>query len=1310
MRKILSALRIKIASPDDIRKWSRGEVKKPETINYKTLKPERDGLFCERIFGPVKDYECHCGKYKKIRYKGVICNRCGVEVTTSKVRRERMGHIELAFPVAHIWFTKMVPNPFALLLDMPTKQVEQVIYLDAHLVVEVDYKKREEETKLIEETIATEIQLLPKEADKEELRRGLKIFKEAYEKMLLTDTEFRALDAVNRTLRKRLGKQYGNIVIAQIGAEAIQTLLKKIDLEEESRRLRKEIKELSKYKPVGAKLIKRIKQLQLVEAFRRSKQRPEWMILEVIPVLPPALRPMVMLQGGRLASADLNDLYRRLINRNNRVKHLLEMGAPSSILNHEKRLLQESVDALLDNGRKQRPVMGPQKRPLRSLSDILRGKEGRFRKNLLGKRVDYSGRAVIVVGPHLKLHQCGVPKEMALELFKPFVIRELIEKGYATSNKSAKKVIEKMDPVVWDILEEVVKEHPVLLNRAPTLHRMSIQAFEPVLIEGKAIQIHPLVCPPYNADFDGDQMAIHVPLSLEAQAEARALMLSVHNIISPAHGDPITAPTQDIVLGIHFLCKVRKDAKGSFQSTGEIFANPEEAILAWEFGNVDMHAPIKVRVNGEQIIDTTVGRLLFSSILPEEMRWWDLEKPEIDKKILRQLIKECYKKYGEERTAQFLDDMKDLGFRIATKAGISFSVNDLYMPSNRDEIVKETEKEVEKINRAFQEGLVSPEEEENQIIQQWSLASERVTQELLKNADMFNPVVMMAKSGARGSERQIVQLSGMRGLMSDPMDRLIKDLVVKSNFYEGLSILEYFVSTYGARKGLVDTALRTARAGYLTRRLVDVAQDVIIRSDDCGTVNGLEVSAITDEEGRVIERLAERIKGRVPVENVVHPETGEIIVRAKEIITEEMAEEIERTGIKSVRIRSPITCEEELGICARCYGVDLSNGKLVAKGTAVGIIAAQSIGEPGTQLTLRTFHTGGTAGRTLVDRWGGLTTLWKRAAILTIREDMKRGLVDLEKMTSKEATASLQKILKALEITVKGVHRVEGLFEVSKTLRGEAIITEKEGVVVAIKEKKKGLPLVVIHSREKVSEELEGEILGEDVREPGNGIVILEAGKKLKKEDIEFLLSNYPEISEVVTEKEYLIPYRGERLVEEGAKVKAGQRLTKGPVDLNIVLKYQGIQGIYDYMLSELQSIYKPQGVDINDKHFEIIIRQMLRRVKVIDPGDTDFLPGEVVNVAVFTRENKRVALQGGKMARGERILSGITEAALSSDSFLAAASFQETPQVLAKAAIEGKEDPLIGLKENVIIGKLIPAGTGFPKYLGLTPVPRGKI
>lgn len=1305
MRKLLTSIRIKIASPDDIRKWSYGEVKKPETINYKTLKPERDGLFCERIFGPVKDFECHCGKYKKIRYKGVVCNRCGVEVTTSKVRRERMGHIELAFPVAHIWFTKMVPNPFALLLDLPTKQVERVIYLDAHIVVEVDYKKREQEMDIIEQTIEMETQLLSREAEKEELRRGLEVFKEAYEKKLLTDTEFRALDAVNRTLRKRLGKQYENIVVAQIGAEAIQTLLKKIDLEEEARRLRKEIKEVT-----GAKLIKKIKQLQLVEAFRRSKQRPEWMILEVIPVLPPDLRPMVTLPGGRLASADLNDLYRRLINRNNRVKHLLEMGAPVSILNHEKRLLQESVDALLDNGRKQRPIIGGQGRPLRSLSDILRGKEGRFRKNLLGKRVDYSGRAVIVVGPQLKLHQCGVPKEMALELFKPFVIKALIEKGYATSPKSAKKVIERMEPVVWDVLEEVVKEHPVLLNRAPTLHRMSIQAFEPILIEGKSIQIHPLVCPPYNADFDGDQMAIHIPLSLEAQAEARSLMLSVHNIISPAHGEPIIAPTQDIVLGVHYLSKVRENAKGAYSSTGEIYANPEEATLAWEFGYVDMHAPIKVRVNDGKIIDITVGRLLFSSILPEEMRWWDLSKPEIDKKMLRNLIKECYKRYGEERTAQFLDDMKDLGFKVATKAGISFSVTDLYMPTNREEIIKKTEEEVERINRAFQEGIISPEEEENQIIQQWSKASEQVTQELLRNADMFNPVVMMARSGARGSERQIVQLSGMRGLMSDPMDRLIKDLVVKSNFYEGLSILEYFISTYGARKGLVDTALRTARAGYLTRRLVDVAQDVIIRSVDCGTKKGLEVTAITDEEGREIESLAERIKGRCPAEDIINPHTGEVIVKANEVISEEKAEEIEKSGIKSVRIRSPITCEEALGLCARCYGVDLSNGKLVARGTAVGIIAAQSIGEPGTQLTLRTFHTGGTAGRSLVDRWGGLTTLWKRAAILTIREDMKRGLVDLESLKSKEATAALQRILKALEITVKGVHRVEGLFEVSKTLRGEAIVTEKEGVVVDIKVEKKGLPWVVIHSREKVSEDLVGEVLGEDLKEPGNGKILLSAGTKLKKEDIRNLLDNYPEITEIITERRYLIPYRGERLVEIGQTVKAGQKLTKGPVDLNLVLKYQGIQGIFDYMLSELQSIYKPQGVDINDKHFEVIIRQMLRRVKVTDPGDTEFLPGEIVTVDTFNKENKRVAMDGKKIAKGERILSGITEAALSSDSFLSAASFQETPQVLAKAAIEGKEDLLIGLKENVIIGKLIPAGTGFPRYLGVEPTPQVRV
>jgi DNA-directed RNA polymerase subunit beta' len=1303
MNNLITELKIRLASPDDIRSWSHGEVKKPETINYKTLKPERDGLFCERIFGPVKDYECHCGKYKKIRYKGVICNRCGVEVTTSKVRRERMGHIELAFPVAHIWFVKMVPNPFALLLDMPTKQVERVIYLDAYIVIEVDYRRREEEMERIRETVETEMQITPKEEEKKLLQSGLEVFKNAYEKMLLTETEFRGLEAVNRTISKRLGRHYENIVVASIGAEAIQKLLKKIDLEEEAKRLRKEIKEVT-----GAKLIKRIKQLQIVEAFRRSKQRPEWMILEVIPVLPPDLRPMVMLQGGRLASADLNDLYRRLINRNNRVKHQIEMGAPVSILTHEKRLLQESVDALLDNGRKQRPLIGPQGRPLRSLSDILRGKEGRFRKNLLGKRVDYSGRAVIVVGPELELHQCGVPKEMALELFKPFVMRALIEKGYAASQKSAKKIIEKMEPVVWDVLEEVVKEHPVLLNRAPTLHRMSIQAFEPVLIEGKAIQLHPLVCPPYNADFDGDQMAIHIPLSQEAQAEARALMLSTHNIISPAHGDPIIAPTQDIVLGIHYLTKARKEAKGSYEQTGEVFANPNEAILAWEFGKVDMHAPIKVRLDDGNIADITVGRLLFSEILPEKMRWWDLSKPEVDKKLIRNLIKECHKLYGEERTAKFLDDMKELGFKVSTKSGISFSVTDLYMPTDRERIIRETEERAKEIDEAYQQGIISPDEQERQIIDLWREAGEAVTSQLMRNADMFNPVVMMAKSGARGSERQIVQLSGMRGLMSDSFDRLIKDLVVKSNFHEGLPLLEYFISTYGARKGLVDTALRTAHAGYLTRRLVDVAQDVIIRSDDCGTIRGLEVGAIKDEAGNVIVSLAERIKGRCPVEDIINPQTKEVIAKANELISEEKAKEIEKAGVQSVRLRSPITCEEELGVCARCYGADLSTGNLVAKGTAVGIIAAQSIGEPGTQLTLRTFHTGGTAGRTLVDRVGGLTTVWKREAIMTIREDMRRGLVDLEGMTSKEATTALQKILKALEIPEKGIHRVEGLFEVSKTLRGEAIIVEKDGVVADIEEERTGLPTVVIHSREKVSEELLGEVLGEDVIDPATGKVILKAGTKLKKEDLRPLLEEYnPHISEVVIERRYLTPYRGEKLVGKNQKVRAGQRLTKGPVDLNLVLKYQGIQGVYDYMVSELQSIYKSQGVDINDKHFEIIIRQMLRRVRVKEPGDTSFLPGEIVNVALFNSENRRIAKEGGRIAKGERVLSGITEAALSSDSFLSAASFQETPQVLAKAAIEGRKDPLIGLKENVIIGRLIPAGTGFPRYLNLTPVPR---
>ncbi len=1133
--QIFERIRIGLASPEQIRAWSSGEVKKPETINYRTLKPERDGLFCERIFGPTKDWECHCGKYKRVRYKGVICDRCGVEVTRSKVRRERLGHIELAAPVSHIWYFKGIPSRMGLILDMSPRSLEKVLYFVSYIVLDPG-----------------DVPGLTK-------------------KQLLTESEYRELK-----------EQYGNRFRAGMGAEAIKELLEEIDLDELSEELRAELREST-----GQRKVRAIRRLEVVEAFRKSGDRPEWMILEVIPVIPPELRPMVQLDGGRFATSDLNDLYRRVINRNNRLKRLLDLGAPDIIVRNEKRMLQEAVDALIDNGRRGRPVTGPGNRPLKSLSDMLKGKHGRFRQNLLGKRVDYSGRSVIVVGPELKLHQCGLPKEMALELFKPFVMKCLVERGFAHNIKSAKRMVERARPEVWDVLEDVIKEHPVLLNRAPTLHRLGIQAFEPILVEGRAIQIHPLVCTGYNADFDGDQMAVHVPLSAEAQAEARVLMLSAHNLLNPKDGRPVVAPTQDMVLGCYYLTI---DKKGD-QDKGKVkyFRDADEVIFAYESKELDLHSHVKVRYNGK-IIETTVGRLIFNQVIPPELGYYN---EVVGKKKLAEIIHKCYRKLGYGRTAKLLDGIKKLGFTYATKAGITVGVTDVTIPPDKEEIIAKAESDVEKVEQQYRRGLITEDERYEKVTGIWKRATDEVTDSLLEHLDPMNPIYMMAISGARGNIQQIRQLAGMRGLMADPSGQII-DLPIKSNFREGLTVLEYFISTHGARKGLADTALRTADSGYLTRRLVDVAQDVIVREDDCGTTEGFIVEAIKDGDD-VIESLEERIIGRTALKPIVHPETGEVIVPADAEITEEDAERIVEAGIKKVEIRSVLTCRTRYGTCRKCYGRNMATGYPVDIGEAVGIMAAQSIGEPGTQLTMRTFHTGGVAG-----------------------EDITQGLP-----------------------------RVEELFEARKP-KGQAIIAECNGVI-KIREDK---------GRKEV------ELLGED----GERHV-------------------------------YQIPFGSRLRVEDGDYVEAGQELTEGSINPHDLLQVKGVRAVQDYLLREVQRVYRMQGVDINDKHIEVMIRQILRKVKVEDPGDTELLPGGLIDAFELEDENARAIAEGKKPATAKPVILGITKASLATDSFLSAASFQETTRVLTEAAIKGKIDPLLGLKENVIIGKLIPAGTGMSRY-----------
>ncbi len=1283
------SMRIGLASPEQIRAWSHGEVKKPETINYRTLKPEREGLFCEKIFGPTRDWECHCGKYKRVRYKGIICDRCGVEVTRSKVRRDRMGHIELAAPVSHIWYFKGIPSRMGLLLDMSPRALEKVLYFASYIVLDPG------DTPLMK-------------------------------KQLLSENEYR-----------EYRDKYGNAFKVGMGAEAIKKLLEEIDLDKLAKELRTELKEVT-----GQRKVRAIRRLEVVEAFRQSGNNAAWMILDVVPVIPPELRPMVQLDGGRFATSDLNDLYRRVINRNNRLKRLLDLGAPDIIVRNEKRMLQEAVDALIDNGRRGRPVTGPGNRPLKSLSDMLKGKQGRFRQNLLGKRVDYSGRSVIVVGPSLKLHQCGLPKEMALELFKPFVMKKLVNAGHAHNIKSAKRMVERVRAEVWDVLEEVIKEHPVLLNRAPTLHRLGIQAFEPVLVEGRALKIHPLVCTAYNADFDGDQMAVHVPLSAEAQAEARLLMLSAHNILAPKDGRPVVTPTQDMVLGSFYLTMEKEGAQGE----GKLFSSYHEALMAYDAGVLELQARIKVRVGGK-MLDTTVGRMLFNEKLPPELRRNQL----VDKKELGKIVAEAYRKFGTTKTAELLDSIKNLGFRFSTRAGITISISDIKVPEEKREILAETEKLVEQVEIQYRRGLITADERYEKVISLWGKATDDVTKALLNTLDKFNPVYMMAISGARGNIQQIRQLAGMRGLMADPSGRII-DLPIKANFREGLTVLEYFISTHGARKGLADTALRTADSGYLTRRLVDVAQDVIIREDDCDvavvnfvrerarllgsaelaidalrdqlygrvlaedtvnpgtgevilaantqlddwafdtliansvqqitlygdtdimeedvaemagfdvfslgdareTVNkslhaalrrmvvgrtlmekvanpltgellfdvgqvlsednletaityhvremkvrennikGITVEAIMEGSG-VIESLKDRLVGRITADAVFHPETGEQLLAANEDIDEDTAEALEKAGVKSVSIRSVLTCKSKYGVCRRCYGRNLATGRLVDVGEAVGIIAAQSIGEPGTQLTMRTFHTGGVAG-----------------------DDITQGLP-----------------------------RVEELFEARKPKR-QAVITEIDGSV-QIREVK-GLRRVTVV--------------------PANG-----------------------------EERVYQIPYGSRLIVKEHDTVKAGDRLTEGSVNPHDILRVSGLQAAQRYLVHEVQKVYKSQGVEINDKHIEVMVRQMMHKVKVEEAGDTELLPGEYVSINMYEEENTKIIENGGDPAVARPVLLGITKASLATDSFLSAASFQETTRVLTEAAIKGKMDPLLGLKENVIIGKLVPAGTGMSRY-----------
>ncbi|QHW32663.1 DNA-directed RNA polymerase subunit beta' [Paenibacillus rhizovicinus] len=1171
-------MKIGLASPDKIRSWSRGEVKKPETINYRTLKPEKEGLFCEKIFGPTKDWECHCGKYKRVRYKGVVCDRCGVEVTRAKVRRERMGHIELAAPVSHIWYFKGIPSRMGLALDMSPRSLEEIIYFASYVVTD------------------------PGDTPLEK-------------KQLLSEKEYRSYR-----------EKYGYGFHAGMGAEAVKKLLQDIDVERELETLKEDLRTAQ-----GQRRNRAIKRLEVIEAFRNSGNMPEWMILDVLPVIPPELRPMVQLDGGRFATSDLNDLYRRVINRNNRLKRLLDLGAPDIIVQNEKRMLQEAVDALIDNGRRGRPVTGPGNRPLKSLSHMLKGKQGRFRQNLLGKRVDYSGRSVIVVGPSLKMFQCGLPKEMALELFKPFVMKELVNKNLAHNIKSAKRKVERVSPEVWDVLEEVIKEHPVLLNRAPTLHRLGIQAFEPILVEGRAIKLHPLVCTAYNADFDGDQMAVHVPLSAEAQAEARLLMLASGNILNPKDGKPVVTPSQDMVLGSFYLTMDNKEGKGF----GSVFATVNEAISAYQRGIVSLHArifmPVKVLkktsftdAQQKALICTTVGKVIFNEIFPADFpfineptkvnllqgtpdKYFVHEKGAdllqfmdglaqiggVGKEYLGLIIAECFRQYHTTRTSVMLDHIKQLGFTYSTRAGITVAVSDVIVPPEKVEILKESEDKVKVVTNQYRRGLITNEERYDRVIEIWSKTKDQITEILMKSMDRYNSIMLMVDSKARGNKSQITQLGGMRGLMANPSGRII-ELPIKSNFREGLTVLEYFISTHGARKGLADTALRTADSGYLTRRLVDVAQDVIVREDDCGTDKGFAVSKIQDGK-EVIEDLYDRIEGRYSFETVRNPKTGEVILQRNQLIDSNKAEEIIAAGVERLQIRSVLSCRARHGVCKICYGRNLATGKFVEIGEAVGIIAAQSIGEPGTQLTMRTFHTGGVAG-----------------------DDITQGLP-----------------------------RIQELFE-ARNPKGQAIISEIDGVIKDIRETK---------------DRREIEVQGE------------------------------------AESKVYPVTFGSRIRVVKGKQIEAGDELTDGSIDPKDMLRIKGIRGVQNYILQEVQRVYRNQGVEINDKHIEVMVKQMLRKIRIVEAGDTPLLPGAFVDIHEYEAANREAILSGNEPAVAKPVLLGITKASLETDSFLSAASFQETTRVLTDAAIKGKVDQLLGLKENVIIGKLIPAGTGMQRY-----------
>jgi DNA-directed RNA polymerase subunit beta' len=1170
-------MKIGLASSEKIRSWSYGEVKKPETINYRTLKPEKDGLFCERIFGPTKDWECYCGKYKRIRYKGVICDRCGVEVTKAKVRRERMGHIELAAPVSHIWYFKGIPSRMGLVLDMSPRALEEVIYFASYVVTE------------------------PGDTPLEK-------------KQLLSEKEFRLYR-----------EKYGSDFKADMGAEAIRTLLQDVNLEKEVSELREELKTVQ-----GQRRTRAIKRLEVLDAFFTSGNNPDWMILEVLPVIPPELRPMVQLDGGRFATSDLNDLYRRVINRNNRLKRLLDLGAPNIIVQNEKRMLQEAVDALIDNGRRGRPVTGPGNRPLKSLSHMLKGKQGRFRQNLLGKRVDYSGRSVIVVGPNLKMYQCGLPKEMALELFKPFVMKELVGRGIASNIKNAKRKIEKMQPEIWGVLEEVIREHPVLLNRAPTLHRLGIQAFEPILVEGRAIRLHPLVCTAYNADFDGDQMAVHVPLSAEAQAEARLLMLAAQNILNPKDGKPVVTPSQDMVLGNYYISLEREDAVGQ----GKVFSNVNEALIAYQNGYVHLHSRVALPARtlnnptftdeqNEKLLITTVGKMIFNEILPNTFPYLNeptmenlqeatpdkyfidkganvaeeiASRPIIDpfkKGFLGKVIAEVFQKFETTETSRMLDRMKDLGFKHSTKAGVTVGIADIIVLPDKQEILDEAQKQVDQIMKSFRRGLITEDERYERVVRAWNEAKDEIQSRLMKSLNRLNPIFMMSDSGARGNASNFTQLAGMRGLMAAPSGRII-ELPIKSSFREGLTVQEYFISTHGARKGLADTALKTADSGYLTRRLVDVAQDVIIREEDCGTDRGIRVSALC-EGTEEIENLYDRLVGRTSFETVTHPETGEVLVDKNELITEDIARVIVDAGVEQVEIRTAFTCNTSHGVCKKCYGRNLATGSNVEVGEAVGIIAAQSIGEPGTQLTMRTFHTGGVAG-----------------------DDITQGLP-----------------------------RIQEVFE-ARNPKGQAVISEISGTVIDFTE-----------SRDKRELTVEG-------------------------------------FSET---RSYTIPFGARLRVQIGDTVEAGEVFTEGSIDPKELLAVRGVSGVQNYLLQEVQKVYRMQGVEIGDKHVEVMVRQMLRRVKVIESGDTPLLPGSLVDISVFKEACKDAIRDGKHPATAKPVLLGITKASLETDSFLSAASFQETTRVLTDAAIKGKRDYLLGLKENVIIGKLVPAGTGMAVY-----------